>query len=442
MAAGQGKRFRSSKPKVLHEVLGRPMLGWVLDATRPLKASETVVVIGHDGEQVKTAYGKTARFAIQKEQLGTAHALKAGLRGLKGFKGDVLVLCGDTPLLSATTLKNLVSRHRRTGAAATLLTADLADPAGYGRVIRDAKGRVAKMVEHRDATAEEKQVTEVNAGVYCFDAEQIAAALKKVRRDNSQGEEYLPDAVIALIEQGERVDAVVGDPEALIGVNDRAQLADATALLRRRIVAEHAKSGVTILDPSTTYIEPSVRIARDAVIWPNTHLAGDTRVQAGAVVGPSVLAVDTTISAGAEVTFSVCKGATIGREATVGPFAYLRPGAVLRARSKVGAFVEVKGSTIGERSKVPHLSYVGDTLIGRDVNVGAATVTVNYDAETKIKAKTVIGDQAKIGSDTMLIAPVTVGRGAVTGAGAVVTRDVAAGTVVVGNPARPLRKRK
>lgn len=417
------------------------MLGWVLEAARPLRATETVVVVGHGGDQVRAAFSRE-RFARQTEQLGTAHALKAGLRALKGFRGDILVLCGDTPLLSTTTLRSLVGKHRRTGAAATLLTAELEDPSGYGRVLRDAKGQVRLMVEHRDASPSERSVHEINAGVYCFDAEAIRVGLAAARRDNSQGEEYLPDAIMALLERGERVDAIAADPESLVGVNDRAQLADAAVALRGRVVRGHAAAGVTIIDPASTFIEPSVRISRDAVIFPNTHLSGRTAIQGGAQVGPSVMASDTTIGAASVVRFSVCEGAKIGREAIVGPFAYLRPGAILRAKTKVGAFVEVKSSIVGEGSKIPHLSYVGDTTIGRGVNIGAATVTVNYDPETKVKGRTVIGDQAKIGSDTMLIAPVTVGRGAVTGAGSVVTRDVPAGTVVVGNPARPLRKRR
>lgn len=442
LAAGQGKRFRSERPKVLHEILGHPMLEWVLDAVQPLAADETVVVTGHGGAEVRAAFATRVRFATQTNQLGTAHALKAGLRALNGFEGDLLVLCGDTPLLSTTTLRALVARHRRTGAAATLLTAELDDPTGYGRIIRGTRNAVVGMVEHRDASREERSISEVNAGVYCFDVEAIRAGLKRVRRDNSQGEEYLPDAVVALVAGGHRVDALVGDADSLVGVNDRGQLAQASLVLRSRIIAGHAAAGVTIVDPMSTLIGPRVRIGRDAVIWPNTHLAGSTNVKSGAIVGPNVQATDTTVGPGAHVWFAVCESADIGREATVGPFAYLRPGATLRARSKVGTFVEVKGSTIGEGSKVPHLSYIGDADIGRGVNIGAASVTVNYDPETKVKARTIIGDQAKIGSDTMLIAPVRVGRGAVTGAGSVVTHDVPSGTVVVGNPARPLRKRK
>lgn len=442
LAAGQGKRFRSATPKVLHELVGRSMLGWVLDASKPLKAKQTVVVVGVGADEVRAAFPTGVRFATQRGQLGTAHALKAGMKELGSFRGDVLVLSGDSPLLRPETLRALAAKHRRTRAAATILTFEVDGSTDLGRVIRDDVGRVARIVEHRDATATERAVNEVNAGIYVFDATAITAALKRVKRNNKQREEYLPDAVGVLIASGARVDAAVGDADTLLGVNDRAQLATAAALLRRRILEEHARAGVTFLDPDATYVEPGVKVAPDAVIWPHTFLSGSTRIDRGAIVGPSVQLNDTRVGAGSKVRFTVANGARIGADCEVGPFAYLRPGTILKAHSKIGTFVEAKNITLGERSKVPHLSYVGDATIGRDVNVGAATIIVNYDSETKIKARTKIGDGAKIGSDTMLIAPVTVGRNAATGAGSVVTRDIPPGILVVGNPARPLRKSK
>jgi bifunctional UDP-N-acetylglucosamine pyrophosphorylase/glucosamine-1-phosphate N-acetyltransferase len=428
LAAGKGTRFKSARSKVLHPLLGRPMLEWVLGAASELKASDTVVVVSPDADDVRSTAadaGWPVRFAVQKEQLGTAHALKAGLAALKGFDGDALVLCGDTPLLDGATLRALIAAKRRKGVSAGLATMRLHDPTGYGRVVRHPTGRIDRIIEHRDANAAQRAIDEVNAAVYCFDAATLRTALRKISRDNVQGEEYLPDVIAYFTARGEYVEGIRADCELLVGVNDRFQLAEAEAILAQRIARAHALAGVTIVDPATVRIEPSVVIAPDAVIGPDVSLHGATRVGARTRVQRAVV-VD----------------ATIAEDCEVGPFAYLRPGAVLEARSKVGTYVEVKNSTIGRGSKVPHLSYVGDATIGEDVNVGAATVTVNYDGETKVKARTVIGDGARIGSDTMLIAPVTVGRNAATGAGSVVTRDVPDGTLVVGNPAKPLRKSK
>ncbi|MFA5889921.1 MAG: bifunctional UDP-N-acetylglucosamine diphosphorylase/glucosamine-1-phosphate N-acetyltransferase GlmU [Actinomycetota bacterium] len=447
LAAGEGKRFKSSLPKVLHEVCGRPMLAGVLDAVGALRPTQTVVVVGRGAEQVRASvqglYKHPLAFALQKQQLGTADAAQVGDDELGKFAGDVLVTPGDTPLLTATALRAVVAHHRKTGAAATVLSADLDDPTGYGRIVRDERGDVRAIVEHRDATPFERAIGEINSGVYVFDRAALRSALTKVGRANSQGEYYLPDVIAVLVEKGEKVSAIAAArPEEILGVNSRAQLAEVAVLVRARINRKLMDEGVTIVDPAQTYIDATVKVGRDTVIHPLTFLEGSTTVGAGCEIGPGARVRDSRIEAGARVIFSVLDGARVGPDASVGPYAYLRPGAKLARGSKVGTFVEVKGSTIGVGSKVPHLSYVGDATIGADVNVGAATVTVNYDSETKIKSRTIIGDGAKIGSDTMLIAPVKIGRRAVTGAGSVVTRDVPAETVVVGNPARPLRKRK
>ena len=446
LAAGEGKRFKSRLPKMLHDLMGRPLVAGALDAAFALKPARTVVVIGRGAEEVEAAVKQlTTRdvtFAVQRAQLGTADAARVADDALGDFMGEVLIVPGDTPLLTGATLKGLVARHRRTRAAATLLTAVYDDPSGYGRVIRDDAGHVSGIVEQKDASPQQRAITECNGGVYVFDRAALSSALTKVDRRNKQAEYYLTDVIGILFDKGERVEAVQAPAEETMGVNSRAQLAEAASLLRARINRAHAEAGVTIVDPASTYIEPGVKIGADSVIQPMTFLSGTTVVGVGAEVGPNVKAHDSRIGDGARVLFAVLDRARVGAAASVGPFAYLRPGATLKPRAKVGTYVEVKGSTIGEGSKVPHLSYVGDATIGKDVNVGAGTITVNYDSESKTKSKTVIGDDAKIGSDTMLVAPVRVGKGAVTGAGSVVTRDVPAETVVVGAPARKLRARK
>ncbi|MGZ4242546.1 MAG: bifunctional UDP-N-acetylglucosamine diphosphorylase/glucosamine-1-phosphate N-acetyltransferase GlmU, partial [Actinomycetota bacterium] len=446
MAAGEGKRFKSSKPKVLHELCGRPLLAHVLDALKPLGLSNTVVVIGRGADAVQQAAETLTRqpltFAHQQQQLGTGDAARVGDEALGEFDGDLLVLPGDTPLVTTKTLRALVAYHRAQKAAATILSATLDDPTGYGRIVRSGKD-VDRIVEQTDATEAERAIKEVNSCIYVFDRAALRSALTKIDRANKQKEYYLTDAIAILREKGEKVVArVAGHPDEILGANDRAQLASVAALLRRRINAKLMADGVSIVDPEQTYIDPGVRVGRDTVIYPPSFLSGSTVVGAGCEIGPGARIKDSRIENGARVVFSTLDGARVGPDATVGPYAYLRPGARLAKGSKVGTFVEVKGSTIGEGSKVPHLTYVGDAVIGKDVNVGAATVTVNYDPETKIKAKTVIGDGAKIGSDTMLIAPVKVGKRAVTGAGSVVTHDVPPNTVVVGAPARKLRMRK
>ena len=446
MAAGESKRFKSKTPKVLHDLCGRPILAPILDTVSALKPAKTVLVVGRNADQVREAAVALSKqpftTAKQEKQLGTADAARAGDETLGDFKGDVVIVPGDTPLVTSKMLKALIAYHRTQKAAATILTATLQDPTGYGRIIR-TKNDVAKIVEQTDATATERAIQEVNGGIYVFDRAALRSALTKVERANKQKEFYLTDVISILKEKGEKVLAKeAADPNEILGINDRAQLAATTKLLRQRTNANLMAAGVTIVDPDLTYIDPTVKVGPDTVIHPPTFIHGDTRIGEGCEIGPGARITNSRIDDGARVLFSTLDGAKVGAHAQVGPYAYLRPGARLAKNAKVGTFVEVKESDIGEGSKVPHLSYVGDTTIGRDVNVGAATVTVNYDPETKIKAKTVIGDGAKIGSDTMLIAPVTVGKRAVTGAGSVVTKDVAAETVVVGNPARPLRKRK
>jgi bifunctional UDP-N-acetylglucosamine pyrophosphorylase / glucosamine-1-phosphate N-acetyltransferase len=436
LAAGKGTRFRSELAKVLHPAAGRTMLRWVLEALRPLGDAgvldRVVVVVGHQADAVRAeaeAAGlQGLRFAEQAVQLGTGHAV--GMAADSGaFDGvdTVVVLPGDVPMLTTAPLQALLEAHTAAGASVSLLTTRLADPAGYGRVVRE-QGRVVGIVEHRDASEAQRAIDEVNTSIYAFDRDGLVDALGRLTTDNDQGEQYLTDVVAPLAAM--RPAAVVeAAPDDVSGVNDRAELSAAAGVLRARILRDHQLAGVTIVDPVATYVGAEVRIEPDVVLLPGTHLEGDTRIGRGASVGPDTRLVDTEVAEGATVTYSMVTGATIGPGATVGPFSYLRPGTRLAKGAKVGAFVETKNAVIGEHSKVPHLSYVGDATIGRDANIGAATVTVNYDGFAK--HRTVIGDGARIGSDTMLVAPVTVGAGAFTGAGSVITKDVPDGALAV-----------
>jgi bifunctional UDP-N-acetylglucosamine pyrophosphorylase/glucosamine-1-phosphate N-acetyltransferase len=407
LAAGEGTRMRSATPKVLHSICGRTLIEHVLDAVAPLDAARTVVVVGHGRDLVTAALPDGVTAVVQEEQRGTGHAVRVALDAVPDAEGTVVVLYGDMPLLPASTLQRLVAEH---DGGATVLTARFAEPFGYGRIVRDDDGYVAAIVEERDATDEQRAIDEVNGGVYVFDAASLRDALSRLSTDNAQGEEYLTD-VVALIG---RAKPVVGLEEELAGVNDRAQLADVGDVLRHRILTSLMRSGVTVVDPSTTWVDATVTVEPDATIEPFTRLRGTTRVETGAVVGPHAEVVDAVVGAGA----------------TVGPFAYLRPGTVLGPRSKAGSYVEIKASTIGAGTKVPHLSYVGDATIGERSNIGAATVVVNYDGVAK--HKTVIGDDVRIGSDTMLVAPVEIGDGAYTAAGSVITKNVPPGALGVG----------
>lgn len=441
LAAGKGTRFRSDLAKVLHPVAGRTMLRWVLEAVRPLGLDRVVVVVGHQAQEV-TAEAEAAQIpglvtVVQREQRGTGHAVRQAMDVLEAAD-DVLVVPGDLPLLDSGSLAAL--RRLRGDGPAALLTYHLGDPTGFGRIVRGPDGAVARIVEERDADADIRRLTEVNTSVYAFDATRLATELARLRTDNDQGEEYLTD-VIAPMAAHAPVPAAVAEPAnaalihgaaeeaAQVGVNDRAQLAAAGAVLRRRIIHDHQLAGVTVVDPATTYIHADVEIEPDVTIHPGTHLEGRTRVAAGAQIGPDCTLLGTTVDRGARVRNTVATDAEIGPGAVVGPFTYLRPGARLGERSKAGAYVEIKQSTVGAGSKVPHLSYIGDTTIGSGTNIGAATVTVNYDGFHK--HATVIGDNVRIGSDTMLIAPVTVGDDAYTGAGSVITTDVPSGALAV-----------
>ena len=424
LAAGEGKRFRSALPKPLHPVAGRPLLWHVLAAAAPLKADRTVVVVGNGADQVTAAVegfdlGPVA-FAVQAAQRGTGDALAAALPQLEG-DGDVLVLFGDTPLVSAELLEGLVDAHRSTRADATLLTCTMTDPTGLGRVLRDPDGAVTRIVEERDATPAQRAIREVSAGMYVF-RRPVLNGLSELRPDNDQGEYYLPDLVPQVLAGGGRLVTAEGPEEEVMGVNDRVELAAAEAVLRRRLLERLMLGGVTVTDPATTFVDADVEVGQDTVLAPLTFLEAGTRVGARCRLGPNVRLVGCTVGDDATVTQAVAVSSAIGPRVMVGPFASLRPGTELAEGAKAGTFVEVKNSNVGPGTKVPHLSYVGDADIGAGANVGAGTVFVNYDGARK--HRTTVGDGAFIGSDTMLVAPVTVGSGAQTAAGSTITKDV------------------
>lgn len=423
LAAGQGKRMKSKLYKVLHPVCGKPMVGHVLDTVKATGSQRSIVVVGHGAEAVKAYLGDKAEYVLQEQQLGTGHAVKQAKDLLGSEEGTTIVICGDTPLVTTGTLNGLMALHEENKAAATVLTAVMDDPTGYGRVIRGEDGDVQKIVEQKDCTPQEAAVQEINTGTYCFDNAKLFAALEKVTNSNNQQEYYLTDVIGILRASGE---IVLGyqtkDAAESIGVNDRLALSEAEGHMRTRINRAHMLNGVTIIDPASTYIGAEVVIGADTVLYPGTILKGNTEIGEDCIIGPSSEIEDSRVMNGAEIKQSVLLQAEVGARTAVGPFAYLRPGAVLGEEVKVGDFVEIKNATIGNGSKVSHLSYIGDASVGANVNVGCGAITVNYDGYNK--AKTEIGDDAFIGSNVNLIAPVTVGNGAYVVAGSTITRSV------------------
>ncbi|MDT0448691.1 bifunctional UDP-N-acetylglucosamine diphosphorylase/glucosamine-1-phosphate N-acetyltransferase GlmU [Streptomyces hesseae] len=438
LAAGEGTRMKSTTPKVLHAISGRSLVGHVVAASRELDPEHLVVIVGHAREQVSAHLAEIdpeVRTAVQYEQNGTGHAVRMGLEELSNsgiaLDGTVVVVCGDTPLLTGETLKRLADTHAADGNAVTVLSAEVPDSTGYGRIVRDAaSGAVTAIVEHKDATDEQRAIREINSGVFAFDAQLLTDALGKVRTDNSQGEEYLTDVLGILREAGHRVGAAVaGDHREILGINNRVQLAEARKLLNERLLHAAMMSGVTVVDPASTWIDVTVTFEPDSLVQPGTQLLGSTHLASGAEVGPNTRLTDTTVGEGARVDNTVAESAVIGEGALVGPYAYLRPGTKLGRKSKAGAYVEMKNAEIGEGTKVPHLSYVGDATIGEYTNIGAASVFVNYDGVAK--HHTTIGSHCRTGSDNMFVAPVTIGDGAYTAAGSVITKDVPSGSLAV-----------
>ena len=423
LAAGKGTRMKSKLPKVLHRVGGKPMLRHVADAALAAGAARRVVVVGFGGERVQLEMGDSLDYAIQSEQLGTGHAVMQAQPILRDYSGTVLVLCGDTPLLTAATLQQLCDAHLKAGAAATVLTACPADPSGYGRILRNAAGGVTGIVEQKDASQEQLGIGEINTGIYCFEAGPLFAALAKLTCSNAQQEYYLTDVLAILSQAGQSVGAVQTENfQETLGINSRVQLAEAETVLRRRKLLELMESGVTVMDPASTFVDGQVTIGCDTVLYPGTWLEGATIIGENCSIGPNTRIADSSIGNDVTIHFSYAHECRIADGASVGPYVHLRPSAELAEGVKVGNFVEIKNSHVGPGSKVPHLSYIGDTDMGSGVNIGSGTITVNYDGKNKYR--TVIGDNVFVGCNTNLVAPVSVGDGAYIAAGSTITKDV------------------
>ena len=433
LAAGEGKRMKSRIPKVLHALCGRSMLGHALVAASELGPQRLVVVAGHGRDEVgaeAARYVPDVRVVVQDHLAGTGHAVRMVTEALGVMHGTVVVTYGDMPLLRAETLDALVRAHAAAGHAVTVLTARVSDPSGYGRIIRDSRGSLAEIVEEADATPEQRAIDEINSGCYAFDGALLADAVKRVATSNALGQEYLTDVVAIMRGDGHLTGTVLAaDPAEIQGVNDRVQLAQVRRAYNDRLLDTWMRAGVTVTDPVTTWIDADVTLDPDTEILPGTHLEGHTAIGSGSRIGPGCVLRDTSVAQDATVLYAVCESAEIGAGAQVGPFARLRPGARVGPGAYIGAYVELKNATVGEGSKVPHLSYVGDADIGACSNIGAATVFVNYDGTAK--HHTTVGDYVRIGSDTMLVAPVTVGDGAFTAAGSVITEDVPPGALGV-----------
>jgi bifunctional UDP-N-acetylglucosamine pyrophosphorylase/glucosamine-1-phosphate N-acetyltransferase len=426
LAAGLGTRMKSATIKVLHRAAGRPIIDYVIDLSRELSSDPPVVIVGHQRENVEKWLGERARYAVQEKQLGTGHAVLQASQVLAGDLAGrkVLILSGDVPLTRAETLQQLLDEHERSGNAMTLLTMRLADPAMYGRIVRDASGGVQRIVEAKDASDDEKKIDEVNAGIYVFEGAKLFDRLRSLSTNNAQGEYYLTDVLAMLRKEGQRVGAVIAkDPIEAVGVNSRSDLAAVESEIQRRVVDRLMREGVTFRNPATVVIDSTVSIARDTVVYPFVTLEGNTRIGERCVIEPGVHLINVT--AGNDVHLksgTVAEDAIIEDEAAVGPYAHLRPGSKLGKHVKVGNFVETKKAVFGEGAKASHLSYIGDADIGANVNIGAGTITCNYDGVNK--HKTILEDGVFIGSDTQLVAPVRVGRGAYVGAGSTITKDV------------------
>ncbi|HLR14974.1 MAG TPA: bifunctional UDP-N-acetylglucosamine diphosphorylase/glucosamine-1-phosphate N-acetyltransferase GlmU [Bacillota bacterium] len=423
LAAGRGTRMKSSLYKVLHPVLKRPMVQHVVDQLQPLALDEVVTIVGFGAEAVQETLGDQSAFVVQEEQLGTGHAVQQAEEMLQNMEGTTLVVCGDTPLIETDTFQALVDHHEKTDAKATILTAKAPDPTGYGRVIRNKDDVVERIVEHKDATQAELLVNEINTGTYCFDNKALFHALQYVSNDNAQGEYYLPDVIEILKEQSEIVGAyMTPDFEETLGINDRVALSQAENIMKQRVNETHMRNGVTIIDPQHTYIGLDVEIGEDVMIHPGSMIHGKTVIGKNSVIGPNCEISNMHIGERVSIKQSILMDSVIENDVEVGPYAYIRPETTVQDNAKVGHFVEVKKSTIGEGSKVPHLSYIGDTKIGNHVNVGCGTITVNYDG--KDKHETIIEDGAFIGCNTNLVAPITIGKDSLVAAGSTVTKNV------------------
>jgi bifunctional UDP-N-acetylglucosamine pyrophosphorylase / glucosamine-1-phosphate N-acetyltransferase len=423
LAAGQGTRMKSKLYKVLHPVCGKPMVEHVVDQITTLNIEKTVTIIGHGAELVKSHLEGKSDFALQEEQLGTAHAVMQSEDVLGNLEGTTLVVCGDTPLIKGETMEALVKHHEEQGAKATILTGHTESPDGYGRIIRNDSGLVERIVEHKDASEDERKVKEINTGTYCFDNKALFNTLKKVSNDNVQGEYYLPDVIEILQTEGEIVSAYqTSDFDETLGVNDRVALSQAETTMKKRINEQHMRNGVTIQDPAHTYIDAGVTIGRDTVILPGTVIKGNSSIGEDSIIGPNTEVKDSTIGDRTVVKQSAAHDSSIGSDVQVGPFAHIRPDSSIGDEVKIGNFVEIKKASFGKGSKASHLSYIGDAEVGSDVNIGCGSITVNYDG--KNKHLTTIEDGVFVGCNSNLVAPVKVGKGAYIAAGSTITEDV------------------
>jgi bifunctional UDP-N-acetylglucosamine pyrophosphorylase / glucosamine-1-phosphate N-acetyltransferase len=438
LAAGQGTRMKSEQPKVLHQIVGKPMVQYAIDSANSIGATRPIVVIGHGAEQVKSTIGDRVDYVLQSPQRGTGHALLQARTQIDPASATVLVLYGDTPFIGTGTLQRLLTAHRDARAVLSLITFTPDDPALYGRIVRDATDRIVDIVEYKEATPEQRAIGEVNSGIFCYQTQWLLEHLDKLQPRAGHGEYYLTDLVsIAAREQAITATCSCDEAEVL-GINDRVQLAAAERLMRDQINTRHLLNGVTLIDPANTYIEASVTIGPDTIILPGSHLKGKTTIGRNCAIGPNTIIEDSQIGNRVEITASMIEGATIEDGVDIGPFSHMRKGAHLCADVHIGNFAEVKDSTLGLGTKQGHFSYLGNATIGANVNIGAGTITCNYDG--KHKHPTTIGDNTFIGSDTMLVAPLNVGHDAKTGAGSVVTHDVADNEVVYGVPARVKRR--
>jgi bifunctional UDP-N-acetylglucosamine pyrophosphorylase / glucosamine-1-phosphate N-acetyltransferase len=428
LAAGKGTRMKSALPKVLQPLAGATLVERVLSSCERLQPERRLLIVGHQAERVEQSLGGIGglEFVLQQPQQGTGHAVQQLLEPLQGFQGDLLVLNGDVPLLRPETLQQLLARHRASGAAVTLLSARLADPSGYGRVLADEDGRVARIVEHRDCTDAERQVNLINAGIYCFNWPQLAAVLPQLRSDNDQGELYLTDTV-ALLRAAMHLE--VADADEINGINDRLQLAQCEAVLQQRLREHWMREGVSFTDPASCTLSEATRFGRDVVVEPQCHFRGAVTIGAGCRIGPGCLIENSELGAGCQVLHAVLRQAQVAEECSIGPFTQLRPGTRIGAGSHVGNFVEIKNSTLAHGVKVNHLSYIGDADLGAGVNVGAGTITANYDGVNK--HRTVVGAGSKTGANSVLVAPITLGSGVTVGAGSTLTKDVPSGALAL-----------
>lgn len=423
LAAGKGTRMRSKYPKVLHKVGGKPMLQHVIDAATAAGADKKVIIVGHEAEMVEAMVGKQGTIALQKEQLGTGHAVMQTAKALKDFTGTALILCGDTPLLDGEELKKFCDAHKASGAAATVLTAIMDDPFGYGRIVRDANGNVQGIVEQKDATEEQKAIKEINTGIYCMECPQMFDVLATLTNDNAQGEYYLTDVLQKLNAAGAKVGGIsTDDSDMVMGINSRKQLSVAEGVMHQRILDKLMDAGVTIMDPASTFIEASVKIGRDTVIYPYTWLEGTTEIGEDCEIGPNARFTNVKIGDDNHLQFIYGHDCEVKNHVTAGPYVHLRPDTVISDHVKIGNYVEVKNSNVGYGTKLPHLTYIGDSDIGSGVNMGCGCITVNYDG--KKKHRTIIGDNAFVGCNTNLVAPVTVQANTYIGAGSTITKEV------------------